>query len=32
MRAHDLRAILLIQAVEESDTVGDLLALADRES
>lgn len=32
MRAHDLRTILLIQAVEESDTKGELLSLVEREA
>lgn len=31
MRVHDLRLILLIQAIEESDTKGELLPLAERE-
>jgi hypothetical protein len=32
MRASDLRTILLIQAVEASDTKGELLRLAEREA
>lgn len=32
MRAHDLRMILLIQAIEESDTKGELLPLTQREA
>jgi len=32
MRAHELRTVLLVQAVEETDTTGELLPLAERDA